>query len=72
MSRRAFVRWLLAIGAVLVGLSAWFSLLVKKKFIPEDQTVAPPVSATEPPQATASTLGGTSASWPANVLFYLK
>ena len=40
MSRRAFVRWLLAIGAVLVGLSTWCSLLVKKKFIPEEQPVA--------------------------------
>ncbi|KRE65193.1 metallophosphoesterase family protein [Paenibacillus sp. Soil750] len=50
MSRRAFVRWLLAIGAVLVGLSAWFSLLVKKKFIPEEQAIAAPVATSEPPQ----------------------
>ena len=56
MSRRAFVRWLLAIGAVLVGLSAWFSLLVKKKFIPEDQTAALPVATTEPLQSSPDPL----------------
>ncbi|WNR45528.1 metallophosphoesterase family protein [Paenibacillus roseipurpureus] len=53
MSRRAFVRWLLAIGAVLVGLSAWFSLLVKKRFIAEEQPAVAPAATTEPPQAQA-------------------
>ncbi|OCT16731.1 phosphohydrolase [Paenibacillus pectinilyticus] len=53
MSRRAFVRWLLAIGVVLVGLSAWFSVLVKKKFIQEGQPAIAPAGSPEPPQATA-------------------
>lgn len=45
MSRRAFIRWLLAIGAALVGLSAVFSQMVKKKFIPDNQ---PALSSVKP------------------------
>ncbi len=45
MSRRAFIRWLLAIGAAFVGFSAFFSQMVKKKFIPDDQ---PALSSVKP------------------------
>lgn len=50
MSRRAFIRWLLAIGAALVGLSAFFSQMLKKKFMAED---LPAVSSASPEPAQA-------------------
>ncbi|MFC5451515.1 metallophosphoesterase family protein [Paenibacillus aestuarii] len=40
MTRRAFIRYLLMIGAALVGLSALFSQLLKKKFLSEEALVS--------------------------------
>ena len=72
MSRRAFMRWLLAIGAALVGLSAWFSQLVKKKFIPEDQPAASSVAAPSLLKLVAQNPRRNLCLRPANVLFYIK
>ncbi|MEC0228164.1 metallophosphoesterase family protein [Paenibacillus alba] len=54
MSRRAFIRWLLAIGAALVGLSAFFSQKVKQAFLQEDQAAGSTIMP-EPAQAVAQT-----------------
>ncbi|MEW9700576.1 metallophosphoesterase [Paenibacillus sp. SI8] len=51
MSRRAFIRWLMMIGAVLVGLSALFSQLVKKVFMTGDEA---PVSSIHSEDAAAT------------------
>ncbi|RTE11299.1 metallophosphoesterase family protein [Paenibacillus whitsoniae] len=63
MSRRAFIRWLVAIGGILIGISAWFSWLVKKKFMTETVTVAAhsadtpePSASQEPPQPSEEPL----------------
>ncbi|MCY9668850.1 metallophosphoesterase [Paenibacillus alginolyticus] len=55
MSRRAFIRWLLAIGAALVGLSAIFSQMVKRKFISDAQPALSSVKPEPSPSVAQST-----------------
>ncbi|TXK75134.1 metallophosphoesterase [Paenibacillus sp. N3.4] len=50
MTRRAFVKWLLAIGAALIGLSAFVSQLLKKKMMPSEHAAASTIKP-EPAQA---------------------
>ncbi|SDO81846.1 Calcineurin-like phosphoesterase [Paenibacillus sp. yr247] len=71
MSRRAFIKWLLAIGAALVGLSAFFSQMVKKKFMSDDQPALSTIKP-EPLQAVAQPSSETLPTGPLMSYFILS
>ncbi|MFD0696057.1 metallophosphoesterase family protein [Paenibacillus sp. GCM10027628] len=71
MSRRAFIRWLMLIGAALVGFSAFFSQLVKKKFMSEEEAAVSSIKP-EPALAVAESTAETLSTEPLMSYFILS